>query len=47
MTLVHKRGTGDHPEEEIDTFSNPPEGKKKVTNIYWDQDTNEIVIEHD
>ena len=25
--------------------SNPPTGKKKIINIYWDQDTEEVVIE--
>jgi len=24
--------------------SNPPPGKKKIKNIYWDQDTQEIVV---
>lgn len=27
--------------------SNPPSGKKAITNIYWDGDTNEIVIEYE
>ncbi len=27
--------------------SNPPQGKKKITNIYWDDVTNEIVVEHE
>jgi hypothetical protein len=27
--------------------SNPPAGKKKITNIFWDQDTQEIVIKHE
>ena len=27
--------------------SNPPSGKRRITNIYWDQDTNEIVVETD
>ena len=25
----------------------PPSGKKKITNLYWDNATNEIVIEHE
>ncbi len=29
------------------SISNPPGGKKAITNIYWDPDTNEIVVEHD
>ncbi len=28
-------------------FSKPPKGKKQVFNLYWDPDTNEIVVEHD
>lgn len=27
--------------------SDPPSGKKKITNIFWDPDTKEIVIEHE
>ncbi len=26
------------------SISNPPEGKTAITNIYWDPDTQEIVI---
>ena len=25
-------------------LSNPPPGKKKIVNMYWDQDTQEIVV---
>jgi len=25
--------------------SNPPAGKKKITNYYWDPDTKELVVE--
>jgi len=28
-------------------FSNPPEGGKKITNIWWDPDTKEIVTDHE
>lgn len=27
--------------------SNPPQGKKKVTNIYWDPDTEELVFDRE
>lgn len=27
--------------------SNPPSGKKKITNVYWDPDTEEIVVDHE
>lgn len=27
--------------------SEPPSGKRKVTNIWWDPDSNEIVVEHE
>ena len=27
--------------------SHPPAGKKEITNIYWDPDSEEIVVEHD
>ena len=27
--------------------STPPLGKKKITNLYWDGDTQEIVIEYE
>jgi len=27
--------------------SNPPRGKKKITNIYWDPDTEEYVFEYE
>lgn len=27
--------------------SNPPGDKKRIKNIYWDPDSQEIVVEHD
>ena len=31
--------------EELDIESKPPPGKKRITNIYWDPATEEIVVE--